>query len=150
MFTRANNLGETRHKQAVIDCSDDIILVEQSHVKEVDINAIIKRHGIDLITKTANLNTAEYRFDDVTGNDFQEALFKIKKAESTFQSLPSELRNQFENNPAKFLDFVQNPENADQMVEMGIASKIEPEIPLQVEVVNSTPSTPPITETPPE
>ena len=138
---------QIRYKKAVIDCQQAIldgedILVEQSHKDEVDINKIIKRHGIDLINKTAALQAPTMQFDDVTGNDFQEAMNIILKAEGTFNSLPSELRKQFDNSPAQYLDFVQNPANSDQLIEMGLQNAPEP-APEPVQVVVTNPETPP-------
>lgn len=146
MFNRPRPGDMPSRHRVVVDCSKDEIIVEQSHAKEVDINNIIKKHGIDLIAKTNLLQSQDFRFDDVTGNDFQEALFKIKKAESSFNAMPSNLRKQFNNNPAEFLDFVQNPDNASALVEMGLANAPKPApAPVQVEIV----AQPPITETPP-
>lgn len=134
--------------KAAIDCQKAIengekIRVEQSHKAEADINNIIKKHGIDLIQKTALLRSQEYQFDDVTGNDFQEAMFKVTKAKQTFEKLPSPIRKKFDNNPAMFLDFVQNPENSQQMIEMGLAVAVPPPQPIQVEVINPPPAEPP-------
>ena len=48
--------------------------------------------------------------DDYPDYDFQQAQFMIAKANSTFEQLPSATRAKFENNPAKFMDFANNPE----------------------------------------
>lgn len=141
MFTKVDESGNLIRNQVGIDCSGDEPLTEQAHKQEVDINQIIRRHGIDMIQKTAMLASREFQFDDVTGNDFQEAMEKVLKAQHTFESLPSQIRKEFDHNPAVFLDFVQNPENADRMVELGLANKqVEPQ-PVQVMVMN--PETPP-------
>lgn len=147
MFIRLNENGDIVRRKVVLDCSEDIPLTEQSHKDEVDINQIIKRHGIDMIQKTALLKSAEFEFDDVTGNDFQEAMFKITKAQETFDSLPSQIRKRFDNNPAAYLDFVQNADNANEMVELGLAQRTTINDPIRVEVTNPTTTNP---ETPPE
>ena len=128
-----------RKQRAVIDCTGDKMLTEQSHKREVDINEIVRKHGADMIAKTARLASAEFRFDDVTGNDFQEASLKILKAKESFESLPSKIRKEFDNNPAIFLDFVHNPDNLDRMIELGLAKRVEPPAPVQVQVVNPDP-----------
>lgn len=139
--------GNIKRYRVGIDCQKAIedgerYLVEQNHKAECDINQIIKRHGIDLIQKTNLLKSQEFQFDDVTGNDFQEAMFKLSKAQESFDSLPSLIRKKFDNNPAMFLDFVQNPDNITEMVELGLANAPAPEPPpVQVEIVN--PETPP-------
>lgn len=142
MFTKIDKNGkQLRYKKAVIDCSKDKILVEQSHKSEVDINNIVKRHGIDLIQKTNMLLAPSMQFDDVTGNDFQEASIIIAKAQQSFNEMPSALRQKFHNNPAEMLDFVQNPDNLPEMIELGMATARPPEPPIKVEVTNA--ETPP-------
>jgi phage internal scaffolding protein len=146
-FYRYDEEGKVVRKRVILKCNfKDDLLTEQSHKDEVNINNIIKRHGTDMIRKTALLKSQEYVFDDVTGNDFQEAMFKVNKAQESFDSLPSEVRKKFDNNPAKFMDFVQNPDNADSMVELGLAERIPETPPVQVEVVSPPSET---TETPP-
>jgi phage internal scaffolding protein len=114
---------------------------EQSHKSEVDINNIVKRAGnMELISKVAALQ--EIVFDDVTGNDFQENMNAIIKAKETFESVPSGIRRQFDNDPAKFLDFVYDPANKDELIKMGLANEPVVEEPMQV-VVTNPPETPP-------
>jgi hypothetical protein len=45
------------------------------------------------------------------------------EAKSNFDNLPLEVRKQFNYDPAAFLEFVDNPENLDQLVAMGLATK---------------------------
>lgn len=146
-FYKVDENGKQIRNKVVVDCSKDEILVEQAHKKEVDINAIVKRHGVDLIAKTQKLQSADYVMDDISGNDFQEAMMKVTKAQQTFEQLPSTVRKQFNNSPAEFMDFVQNPDNGEALVSMGLATKKEPTVPIQVEVTNPTTTNP---ETPPE
>lgn len=141
MFYKKDDEGNPIRRRVVVDCSEDEVIVEQSHKDEVNINNIIKRHGIDLVAKTNNLRSSDYTFDDIPGNDFQEAMLKVIKAQDTFMTIPSAIRKKFNNNPAEFLDFVQNPENMDEMVNLGLATRKAPEQPIEVVVTN--PETPP-------
>lgn len=140
-----------RHR-VVCDCSGDKPLTEQSHKDEVNINNIVRKHGIDMIQKTAMLRTPEMQWDDVTGNDFQEAMLKVTKAQQTFEQLPSKIRKEFDNNPAQFMDFVQNPENLPRMVELGLANAKVETPPMKVEVMNRPPlkANQPVVEKPEE
>lgn len=147
MFAKYDDQGNLVRNIVVIDCSSDEPLTEQSHKSEVNINNIVKRHGMDLIAKTALLKTPEYVFDDVTGNDFTEAMLKVTKAQQQFDAMPSQIRKKFDNSAAQFMDFVQNPDNTDALIDMGLAKRVPPEQPIQVEVI--TPPTP-NPETPPE
>lgn len=144
-FFKYDDNGEKIIRKVQLDCSNDEPITEQHHLAEVNINAIIKRHGMDIIQKTALLRSQEFQFDDVTGNDFQEAMLKITKAQETFESLPSALRKKFDNNPAQYLDFVQNPENIEELYSMGLAQRPPKEEPVQVVVTNppTDPETPP-------
>lgn len=112
-----------REKKAnpTVDCSDDEILVEQSHCEECDINNIIRKHGVDLIAATAPLLTPDMFMDASRSNDFREALEITRRAESSFLQLPAQIRARFDNSPAAFLDFVHDPANRDEMVSMGLA-----------------------------
>lgn len=141
MFTRYDEKGKPIRKRVVVDCQKaiedgiEIVLTEQSHRAEVDVNNIVKRHGMDLIQQTAALQ--ELTYDNVPGNDFQEAMLMITKANETFEGMPSEIRKRFENDPAKFLDFVQDEQNVNELIEMGLAKPPEKEpSPIQVQVVN--------------
>lgn len=131
--------GKPFRRQCGIDCSADEPITEQAHKDSADINKIIAKHGMDMIQKTAMLNQSEYQFDDIPGNDFQEAMNIVTKASQSFESLPSQIRSEFNNNPALFLDFVQNPKNIDRMVSLGLASAPPPVVPtepMQVTIVN--------------
>lgn len=126
-----------------IDCSKDEILTEQSHKSEVDINNIVKRHGIDLIQQTAALAASTLVFDDVTGNDYQEAMNKVIRAQDSFARLPSQLRARFNNDAAQFLDFIIDPKNMQEMRQLGLANPEQPAPqPVRVEITN--PVTPPV------
>lgn len=147
-FYKVDSKGKQIRRRVTLDCSGDEPITEQSHKDEVNINNIIRRHGIDIIQKTAMLRSQDFKFDDITGNDFQEAMQIIAKAQQEFDNMPSALRKQFNNNPAEFLDFVQNPDNMDTMVDMGLAERLPEQPIVKVEVTN-TPETVTEAETPP-
>ena len=145
-YTYDDKGKKVKSRTVGIDCQKAIedgeeYLVEQAHKDEVDINTIVKRHGIDLIAKVSALTQFEY--DDVTGNDFQKSMNAIIKARDAFQYVPSDIRKQFDNDPARFMDFVHNPDNKEALIEMGLANP-PPEQPAPQEVVVvSSPETPP-------
>jgi phage internal scaffolding protein len=93
-------------------------LTEQSHKKQCDMNVILADYARTGLIKHAKQH--EGRYDDVTTQDFQEAMFIVKNAENMFNALPAAVRKQFEGRPEQFLDFVQNPDNKEQMASMGI------------------------------
>jgi len=115
---------------------------EQNHKSEVDINNIVAKHGTELISKVAKLQ--QFTYDDVIGNDFQESMNAILKAKESFSQVPSEIRKHFENDPAKFMDYIHDPENKDQLVSWGLMKKEQVIQPMHVIVDN------PAVEAPPE
>lgn len=93
-------------------------MTEQSHKHETDMNYILRDYAKTGLIKHAREH--EGRYDDVSVQDFQEAMFIVKEAENMFQALPSQIRKRFNQNPAAFLEFVQNPRNEDEMRRLGI------------------------------
>jgi len=140
-FYKTNEIGEVIRKRVQLTIpEDEVIRVEQSHKDEVNINNIVKRHGMDLIARTAALQ--QFTYDDNPNNDFQETMNAILKAEKSFSSVPSQIRKQFDNNPAQFMDFIHNPDNQQTLIDWGLAKAPEKTQPVEV-VVTNQPETPP-------
>ena len=56
-----------------------------------------------------------------------------------FAELPSQARTKFNNNPATFLDFVQDPEKQNQLYELGLSDfPLESPTPDKPAIVNET------------
>jgi len=94
-------------------------LTEQNHKDETDINQIVRKYN-----KTGlidHLNQFEKQYGDMTGYDYQDAMNTVAAANTMFEGLPSAIRNKFDNDPAKFINFVDDEANADKLVEMGLA-----------------------------
>jgi phage internal scaffolding protein len=93
---------------------------EQSHKDETDINQILAKYiKGDLMEH--HINHAQ-NYGDFTGADFQEAQNIIALANSMFEELPSSVRTRFTNDPSQFLDFVNDENNHEEMVKMGLAN----------------------------
>lgn len=110
-------------------------LTEQHHKSLCDINNIIHNYDKTGLINHVSSSTAQY--GDFTGiNEYQQALHVIMHADEAFSGLPSDVRKRFENDPGKFFEFATNPDNHDELVEMGLATpEFTPE-PQKVEVVN--------------
>lgn len=107
----------------VLDCSHEESKTEQHHKDRTNVNNIIKKYHKTGVLQT--LNTIEGIYGDVTGVDFQSAMDLVTSAQEMFQALPSKVRAKFANNPALFLDFADNPDNREALVEMGLATRSE-------------------------
>lgn len=117
---------------------------QQQFKEESDINTIVERFGL-----TGEV-PSDFRVPlsgDFTehANDFHSALNLILESEREFMRLPAEVRNRFDNDPQKLLDFVEDAANIDEARALGIANAIpEPVAPMRVEVVNPAPAPVPV------
>lgn len=114
-------------------------LTEQHHKKDCDINHILRTYDkTGLIT---HVNTAQAHYGDFTiVNEYQESLNLVMAAQEDFLAMPADIRKKFDNDPGQFMEFVTNPDNLDEMRELGLAVKAAPEKVQKVEVINPTQS----------
>ena len=91
----------------------------QQHFKEeCEIINIIKRHDRNGIIEHVQRGQARYGdFSEV--HDYRQALDSVRDANEEFMQIPSDIRKKFDNDPGKFYEFVSNPDNKDQLKEMG-------------------------------
>lgn len=98
-------------------CLDPSLAV-QSEAEDADINVIVKRFGL---TGTMPEGVRLPQYGDFTGIvDYRDALAALKEADENFMQYPAHLRARFENDPQRFLEFVSNPANKQQMIDLGI------------------------------
>ena len=93
-------------------------MTEQSHREETDMNHILRDYVRTGLIKHAK--DFEGKYDDIAAQDFQEAMFTVATAQSMFEELPAAIRKRFSNDPSRFLEFVHNPANANEMARLGI------------------------------
>lgn len=112
---------------------------KQEFQEECDINRIMAQYQ-----RTGVLPVDPYgwepRYMDCTGLDYQVAMETVAYANSMFQSLSSKIRDRFDNDPQKFLEFAQDPAHQEEMIEMGLARRIEPSARVQATGVASSSS----------
>ncbi len=92
---------------------------KQEFKQDADINSIMKKFQKSGAMDHAQLHQGHY--GDTTGQDLQSAATIVANANSMFNDLPSSVRNKFENEPSRFLDFVQNADNQQEAYELGIS-----------------------------
>ncbi len=93
-------------------------MTKQTHARECDINYIMAKFLKTGLIEHRNTHAENYGF--ATSDDYHTSLNVIQLAQDMFSELPSQARTKFENDPAKFLDYVQNPENADSLYDLGL------------------------------
>lgn len=97
--------GESRAKQSMKD--------------ECDINGIVERYARSgLVTHLAK---GQPRYLDVSEmTDYRAALDQVERVGEFFAGLPAKLRSRFHNDPAAFLDFMSDPENVEEIRDLGL------------------------------
>jgi len=121
--TGYNINGNAWSERSALHCKDKT-LAQQQFKDECDINVLFSRY----------LETGEIPqvMDGLTyGNfegvfDFQSAMNAVRTAEGLFSQLPARIKNRFDNDPQKMLDFLHDPENRDEAEFLGLI-KQEPD-----------------------
>lgn len=90
----------------------------QEFKDECDIDSIVSRFNktgqFDFVNKHAG------RYGDATGHDYQMYQDQIVQANNMFADLPAKVRDRFGNDPAQFLDFIADENNALEAAKMGL------------------------------
>jgi len=100
------------------DAKKDKSLTNQSDLESTDINKIMAR-----FEKTGFIPGTDRRpmfgdFSEVT--DYHTQLSAIRRVETAFGLLPANVRNRFENDPQKLVQFLANPANDGEAVKLGL------------------------------
>lgn len=118
-----------------VDCSKDKPLTQQSAKDECDVNVIIDRvkRGADI--PSATVNPPMYGDFTVIPTDLRECLNTVRQADELFMSLDAKVRRRFDNDPALMLDFLNDPANRQEAIDLGLVAappkaEVEPVAPL--------------------
>ena len=96
-------------------------LTQQSHAAAADVRNIIKQY--DRTGLIANVNKGVAQYGDYSEiNEYSEALNIVRQANESFATIPSHIREQFNNNAGAFFEFATDPKNKEKMIEMGLAA----------------------------
>lgn len=114
-------------------------MTKQSFVAECDINNILKQYKQTGMIRHMTANAQQGMYADLPDEvDFQASMNMVIQAEMAFASLPSKVRARFHNSPQDFLEFMGNPDNQDEAIRLGLATR-KPE----TEAGGSSPPPPP-------
>lgn len=94
-------------------------MAKQAFKAECDINNILSRYNKTGVLEHITDSKALYG-DFIDVDDYHASLDKVIESEALFKALPSKLRNRFDNDPGEFLAFVGDPQNKDEMIELGL------------------------------
>jgi phage internal scaffolding protein len=113
-YMRSSN---SQPKKSIIICDDGI--TEQHHAEMCDVNTILATYMKTGVLPPLDPNA---QYGDLTDFDYQSMQNQIANANSLFEQLPENVKYKFGNEPYRFLNFVQDERNYDELVEMGLAN----------------------------
>lgn len=110
-------------EESALFCKDPSLAV-QSEGPTSDINYIVKQFGL---TGELPMNRRIPLDPDVFHDaiDYRECLDIVNQAEASFGSLPADIRNKFDNDPIRFVEFALDEDNLPQLREWGLAKPVE-------------------------
>lgn len=106
-------------------------MTKQSFTEECDINMIVARASTGADISHVNARVAQYGdFSQVPS--YQAALDLVNRANGMFMSMDASVRERFNNDPARMVAFLQDSNNRDEAVKLGLVEppKVVPEPPL--------------------
>jgi phage internal scaffolding protein len=112
-------------------------LAQQHFKDECDINNILRQFNITGQLPNFPLSP---RYGDFSGVvDYHSALNAVIAAEDGFMTLPAETRAKFNNDPELLINFLDNPQNKDEAIKLGLvdAKLIENEQKIEAEIAST-------------
>lgn len=122
--------------ESALSCLDESLAV-QSARDESDINSIVRRFGL---TGELPGDIDMPQSGDYTGaGDFHSAMNVVRAAQEEFLRVPADIRARFQNDPQVFSDFFNSPDNQEEAIRLGLATRkpvpVAPE-PMAVRIVD--------------
>lgn len=104
---------------------------QQQFKDQCDVNKIIKKY--QKTGELDHLKKSQGVFADLTYvGDYQESLNKVIQANKSFSELNSQTRNRFRNDPQQLIEFLSDPKNEKEAIELGlIVPKEIPQVPVE-------------------
>lgn len=103
-----------------LKCQDKS-LTQQHPKDECDINKLVERFVVR--GEIPQLIMPPLQGDFTDAPTYQEALNLMVEAKQSFMALDAKVRARFDNDPAQFVDFCSNQDNADEIRRMGLMSR---------------------------
>lgn len=94
-------------------------MTKQSFSADCDINNILAKYQRTGLLEHVNKFAGSYG-DFLDVDDYQSSLHAVMRAQEEFMSLPSSIRSRFANDPAAFLDAINDPSRRQELTELGI------------------------------
>jgi phage internal scaffolding protein len=113
------SFSDRRTRRVQVDASLETPVVEQNHREACDIHHIMRKYERNGVLTHVRDNAGTY-MELPSEVDFHLAMNQIARAQQSFESLPADLRKKFGNDPAAFVDFMQDGDNLDAIEKLGL------------------------------
>lgn len=119
MFFRSgfNSDNDVASVESALECQDESLAI-QSAKDETDINTIVRKFG--LTGELPNDIKMPQTGDFTNIPDFHTAMNIIRVTQEEFLRVPAEVRARFNNDPQRFMEFVEDDSNRDEARKMGL------------------------------
>lgn len=98
---------------------EDGTRAQQQFAEECDINTIVRRFGL-----TGELPAGGVAMpvsgDFTDALSFEESMFAVRRAQEGFMTLTADLRRRFGNDPGQLIAFLENKDNKDEAIKLGL------------------------------
>lgn len=96
-------------------------MTKQSFKDECDINTILRQYKVTGMISHISAQAAQGAYLELPAPmDFQDSLELVRRAQDSFATLPSVVRDRFNNNAQAFLAFCADPKNLPEMEKLGL------------------------------
>lgn len=113
--------GDAVSRETALSCDPEGSVTQQQFRDECDINEIVRRFGL---TGKLPENPRMPVSGDFTGiSDYQSAVNMVLNAEAAFMEFPADVRERFNNDPQKMMEFISLEKNRDEAIRMGLVPK---------------------------
>ena len=129
--------AKKRSDESAIHCQDydeetgqQVFLVQSQYKDECDLNVIIGRLTPEQLEDRLAASQGVYGdFYDVMS--YSEAKQLVINAEQAFDRLDAKLRKQFDNDPQKLIEFLDDPTNDEEAIKLGLKAKPKVQEPVE-------------------
>lgn len=102
--------------------NDEPSMTQQQFADEVDANNIIAKYNrTGEITHKARQAGVYADVSEI--GDYKQSLEKVMAAQDAFETLPSQVRLRFNNNPEELINFLHDPKNYQEGISLGLYEK---------------------------
>jgi len=116
-------------------------MTEQNHRPLMDVNAIVARARKGIMPEIRAQEPVYGNFD--SGEDFFSAQCKVAQARQEFSMLPANIKKRFRQDVGELIDFLDDPENRDEAISLGLIDIDSPGVPAATESRPDGPVEPP-------